>query len=217
MYQQNYDYIYHYGIKGMKWGVRRYQNKDGSLTPAGIKKYAKAGYSEDAYRSNKSSLGKVYDTVTGAHKTAGSIMYKRSSDAANRARATKYVKDHSSSNRYKPTKDDKAIFGEKEAQRIADRRNKGDSRNLAVAKSYGKTFLKGAAGGAAVSALVYGITSGKLSSAASSAAKKAYSAGRKMYDSYYNVQVLDSSGKILKGMHQNVKVGEVILDRLLSR
>lgn len=31
--------LYHWGIKGMKWGVRRYQNKDGSLTPAGIKRY----------------------------------------------------------------------------------------------------------------------------------------------------------------------------------
>lgn len=31
--------LYHYGAKGMKWGIRRYQNKDGSLTPAGKKRY----------------------------------------------------------------------------------------------------------------------------------------------------------------------------------
>lgn len=30
--------LYHHGVKGMKWGVRRYQNKDGSLTPAGKKR-----------------------------------------------------------------------------------------------------------------------------------------------------------------------------------
>ena len=29
--------LYHYGIKGMRWGIRRYQNPDGSLTPAGRK------------------------------------------------------------------------------------------------------------------------------------------------------------------------------------
>ena len=31
--------LYHHGILGMKWGIRRYQNKDGSLTPAGKKRY----------------------------------------------------------------------------------------------------------------------------------------------------------------------------------
>lgn len=33
--------LYHHGIKGQRWGIRRYQNKDGSLTPAGRKRVAK--------------------------------------------------------------------------------------------------------------------------------------------------------------------------------
>lgn len=33
------DELYHHGVKGMKWGIRRYQNYDGSLTSAGKKKY----------------------------------------------------------------------------------------------------------------------------------------------------------------------------------
>ena len=33
--------LVHWGVKGQKWGIRRYQNKDGSLTPAGQKRYNK--------------------------------------------------------------------------------------------------------------------------------------------------------------------------------
>ena len=32
------DELYHHGVKGQKWGVRRYQNEDGTLTNAGKKK-----------------------------------------------------------------------------------------------------------------------------------------------------------------------------------
>lgn len=39
-------YLSHYGIKGMKWGVRRYQNSDGTLTEEGKARY-KAEYKED--------------------------------------------------------------------------------------------------------------------------------------------------------------------------
>jgi len=34
-----YGYLTHHGIKGQKWGVRRYQNPDGSLTPEGMARY----------------------------------------------------------------------------------------------------------------------------------------------------------------------------------
>lgn len=36
---QSHIYLAHHGIKGQKWGVRRFQNKDGSLTSAGRKRY----------------------------------------------------------------------------------------------------------------------------------------------------------------------------------
>lgn len=32
-------FLCHYGVLGMKWGIRRYQNKDGSLTAAGLQRY----------------------------------------------------------------------------------------------------------------------------------------------------------------------------------
>ena len=39
--------LYHHGIKGQKWGVRRFQNKDGSLTPAGRKRYDEPNIGRD--------------------------------------------------------------------------------------------------------------------------------------------------------------------------
>lgn len=40
--------LYHHGIKGQKWGLRRYQNPDGTLTPAGKARYGSDGLGEHA-------------------------------------------------------------------------------------------------------------------------------------------------------------------------
>jgi hypothetical protein len=56
--------LYHHGIKGQKWGVRRYQNKDGSLTPAGKKRVAeyeaKSKEHVSAIGDSSTRIGKNY-------------------------------------------------------------------------------------------------------------------------------------------------------------
>lgn len=46
------DHIEHFQIKGAKWGIRRFQNRDGSLTPAGRERY---GYGKGSKKKPKSS------------------------------------------------------------------------------------------------------------------------------------------------------------------
>ncbi len=45
--------FYHHGVKGQKWGVRRYRNKDGTLTAAGKKRAAQNRQKQDAYVISK--------------------------------------------------------------------------------------------------------------------------------------------------------------------
>lgn len=73
--------LYHYGTKGQKWGVRKYQNEDGTLTAEGRKRYLDGGYGtgekkrllKSNYRDYK-YYNKKYDKLTAkmeAKKAAG--------------------------------------------------------------------------------------------------------------------------------------------------
>lgn len=57
----------HYGIKGMRWGVRRYQNEDGSLTSAGKKRYKSGDHMNDKDPSDSATTRRVkkdYNSMT---------------------------------------------------------------------------------------------------------------------------------------------------------
>ena len=58
-------YLIHYGIPGQKWGDRRYQNEDGTLTPAGRERYLKGGYGNS---QRKALLKNNYNQYTRYNK-----------------------------------------------------------------------------------------------------------------------------------------------------
>lgn len=62
------DELYHYGIKGMKWGVRRYQNKDGTLTSAGRRRLSKKA-------GEYLNPGKPGDSTLRRHKVVNEYMH----------------------------------------------------------------------------------------------------------------------------------------------
>ena len=49
--------LYHHGVKGQKWGIRRYQNEDGSLTEEGLKK--KEQYKKDLNEELRETTNKI--------------------------------------------------------------------------------------------------------------------------------------------------------------
>lgn len=73
--------LYHHGILGQRWGIRRFQNKDGSLTPAGKKKLAKlqrpdGSFTEEGYKK----ISKYYNVNSDSYTKKGANLNWKESE-----------------------------------------------------------------------------------------------------------------------------------------
>lgn len=84
--------LYHHGIKGMKWGVRRFRKKDGTLTPSGKKRYADDDGGRKQTKEEKPAKETRYDKLYSKYKTLGYSDKKAEQAARGQVRTERTLK-----------------------------------------------------------------------------------------------------------------------------
>lgn len=85
---KNNDDLTHHGILGQKWGVRRYQNEDGTLTAAGKKRVADRSNTDvyaDKYQRDQRNQS-VYNSASSAARSLSNIATRSAQSERNRVR-----------------------------------------------------------------------------------------------------------------------------------
>lgn len=83
----DYNYLSHHGIKGQKWGIRRFQNADGTWTGAGKNRYG------DLSKYKNKRAGKVYERIHGISNDLKRKSYMTMSQKQSLKKAEKYWKE----------------------------------------------------------------------------------------------------------------------------
>lgn len=126
MWTYNYE-LYHHGVKGMRWGVRRYQNKDGTLTPEGQKARQKLSDAETSYNNarrasrgsatkrekyvNSQKASTAYGKMTAAKAAVAGLKAEGKGRSAQQAELKMYAREMSR-NRIFRQRNTNAIYNE---------------------------------------------------------------------------------------------------------
>ena len=136
--------LYHWGIKGMHWGVRRFQNKDGSLTQAGKKRYndIDGGDSKNSSGNNNNHSQSTSSKPTSSNSNQKSTQDMSDEDyrlALLESRKQRVLNTHSADELYK----NKDLFDDKELMNAYLRLNtERNIKNLIPEKvSKGQQFI----------------------------------------------------------------------------
>ena len=146
-YNNDYeDFLMHHGILGQKWGVRRYQNKDGSLTAAGRARYLSDNTNQSIAKDRKFMKNdQDYDEET--YQKVSSMHEARLNYKQNKTKENKIA--------YKQAKND--AWNALQLESGKQLYNRGETKASVIMKTAGKVLLKSLGAVAASAAIGAGI------------------------------------------------------------